>query len=185
MPDTGHKRDQLLEAARTLIHQQGFRNTTLADIARVSGVPLGNVYYYFKSKDDICAAVIDEQCRAFAEMAQDIQQLADPRQRLGAYLDYIGGHSTVMARYGCPVGSLTQELNKEQTGLRARSEALIRQQLDWMAAQLESLGVEDAAARGFELLATLQGTALLANTLHDPELVARQVRRSRDWLASL
>ena len=43
----------LLEAANKLVHQQGFNQTTLADIAKAAQVPLGNVYYYFKTKEDI------------------------------------------------------------------------------------------------------------------------------------
>jgi AcrR family transcriptional regulator len=46
------KRDRLIAGARETIHRQGVEATTLADIAEASGVPLGNVYYYFKSKDD-------------------------------------------------------------------------------------------------------------------------------------
>ena len=60
MPRTSNKRERLLAAARDLIHEQGFKPTTLADIARESDVPLGNVCYYFKSKDDIAGAIILE-----------------------------------------------------------------------------------------------------------------------------
>jgi AcrR family transcriptional regulator len=36
---------------------QGVERTTIADIAPAADVPLGNVYYYFKMKDDIVDAV--------------------------------------------------------------------------------------------------------------------------------
>ena len=35
-----------------------FKATTLADIAQAADVPLGNVYYYFKSKDELIRAVV-------------------------------------------------------------------------------------------------------------------------------
>jgi AcrR family transcriptional regulator len=53
------KRDRLIAGARETIHRQGFEATTIADIAQASDVPVGNVYYYFKSKDELVAAAID------------------------------------------------------------------------------------------------------------------------------
>ena len=45
------KRARLIETAMKLAYQHGFRDTSLADIAEAAHVPLGNVYYYFKTKD--------------------------------------------------------------------------------------------------------------------------------------
>ena len=53
------KRERLIAAAAELLHQQGVERTTLADIAKAADVPVGNVYYYFKTKDDVIAAVIE------------------------------------------------------------------------------------------------------------------------------
>ena len=44
------KRERLIAAAAQRIYEQGVEKTTLADIAAAAGVPLGNVYYYFKTK---------------------------------------------------------------------------------------------------------------------------------------
>src|SRR6266487_625631 len=52
------KRERLVGAAMQLLHQQGAERTTLADIAKMADVPPGNVYYYFKAKDDVIAAAI-------------------------------------------------------------------------------------------------------------------------------
>ena len=47
------KRQRLVEGARLVLHQQGVEKTTLADIAQAADVPVGNVYYYFKTKDEL------------------------------------------------------------------------------------------------------------------------------------
>jgi AcrR family transcriptional regulator len=52
------KRDRLVVGARETIHRQGVEATTIADIAEASDVPVGNVHYYFKSKDELVAAAI-------------------------------------------------------------------------------------------------------------------------------
>ncbi|WP_343869414.1 alpha/beta hydrolase, partial [Dactylosporangium roseum] len=51
------KRDRLVRAACSLFHQRGVGHTSLADIAKTADVQIGNVYYYFKTKDDIIRAV--------------------------------------------------------------------------------------------------------------------------------
>ncbi len=58
------KRERLVAAAIQLLHQQGIERTTLADIAKAADVPAGNVYYYFKTKDEVIAAVIEAHTRA-------------------------------------------------------------------------------------------------------------------------
>ena len=52
------KRDRLIDAASQLFYEQGVERTTIADIAAAADVPAGNVYYYFKTKDDIVDAVV-------------------------------------------------------------------------------------------------------------------------------
>lgn len=52
-----NKRERLLKAADELFLQKGTDLTTLADIAHASDVPLGNVYYYFKTKGEIISDV--------------------------------------------------------------------------------------------------------------------------------
>ncbi len=54
------KRTRLVDTAAKLVHEQGFNRTTLADISRESRVPLGNVYYYFRTKEAIGEALIDK-----------------------------------------------------------------------------------------------------------------------------
>src|SRR5258705_1889960 len=52
------KRSRLVSAAVGLAYQNGFEATSLADIAREAKGPLGNVYYYFKTKDEIGEAIV-------------------------------------------------------------------------------------------------------------------------------
>src|SRR5258706_13900916 len=53
------KRSRLVSAAVGLAYRNGFVATSLADIAREAEVPLGNVYYYFKTKDEIGEAIVE------------------------------------------------------------------------------------------------------------------------------
>ena len=55
------KRARLAAAGQELPHRQGFVRRTLADVATLADVPLGNVYYYyyFETKEALCQAVIE------------------------------------------------------------------------------------------------------------------------------
>lgn len=185
MPRTSDKRERLLVAAKDLIHQRGFKQTTLADIAEASGVPLGNVYYYFKTKDDIAKEVIGERQQDFAAMTRQWLELPGPRERLEALLDMIVEVRDVIAEHGCPVGSLCQELAKEQTALTDAADGMLHWQVAWVKGQFEEMGRENAADLALEFMINLQGISLLANAMRDPKLVEVQVARLRRWLANI
>lgn len=54
------RRQQIVEAARGCVVEQGFHKTTMADVIRASGLSAGAVYGYFKSKDELVAAIADD-----------------------------------------------------------------------------------------------------------------------------
>jgi AcrR family transcriptional regulator len=51
------RREEILDAARRVFAQRGFRGTTIADIAEAAGIALGTIYLYFPSKEDVFAAL--------------------------------------------------------------------------------------------------------------------------------
>jgi AcrR family transcriptional regulator len=55
------RRDQILAAALKCFSRDGFHQTTMADIVRESGLSQGTLYLYFKSKDDLIAAIADDR----------------------------------------------------------------------------------------------------------------------------
>lgn len=187
MPRRSDKRERLLDSARELIHAQGFNQTTLADIAARSGVPLGNVYYYFRTKEELGAAVIAEHTAAMRERMQQWAEATDPRERLRQAIDFLEGRRDALAEHGCPVGSLCQELEKTQSRLATEADSILDMMLDWSAVQIRDLGHDrdEAGALAEQFIAQLQGIILLANARRDPGLISRQAQRLRDWLATL
>lgn len=51
------RRDRLIEAARTLFTERGFHATGVAQIAKESGVLVGQIYRDFANKEEIVAAI--------------------------------------------------------------------------------------------------------------------------------
>lgn len=46
-------KQKIFETAKGLIGEKGYDNVTIAQIARASGMSIGNFYHYFKSKDEL------------------------------------------------------------------------------------------------------------------------------------
>jgi TetR/AcrR family transcriptional regulator, transcriptional repressor for nem operon len=178
------KRERLVAAARETIYQQGIEKTTLADIATAAGVPLGNVYYYFKTKKDIVEAVVESHvAEARAMLAALDERYDSPRARLKALFGALTGQADQVARYGCPQGTLCQELDKRADhGLAAR---LMREPVDWARRQFAALGCPDPDALAIEVIARYQGVALLSSTFRDPALMTREAARVAAWLDAL
>ena len=66
------KRTQLIETAMKLAYRNGFRETSLADIAEAAHVPVGNVYYYFKTKEELGEAVVERRLAQFREFREEM-----------------------------------------------------------------------------------------------------------------
>lgn len=185
MTRTNTKRERLTHAARRLIHQCGYTQTTLADIAQAAEVPLGNVYYYFKTKDALGQAVIEAQFREFEQLVQELDRLGEPRARIDGFLSMLVLDCDAIAAHGCPVAGLCTELNKSESPLAERANALMQAQLDWLTDQLTQLGHDDAAELATQLLAQIQGAIMLTHVFRDPKLITRQVATAKAWLDSI
>jgi AcrR family transcriptional regulator len=179
------KRDRLVAAALDLVHRQGVLATTLAQAAQAAGVPVGNVYYYFKTKDDLVRAVINARAQQVGAMLDSLEALADPATRLKALAHRWVEMREVVARYGCPFGTLSAELDKHEDGLDREAATLISLILDWAQEQFRQMGRPDAREFAITLFSGVQGGALLASALRDPELLTGHVDRITQWIDSL
>lgn len=180
------KRQRLTAAAARVLHEQGVERTTLADIARAADVPVGNVYYYFKTKDELVQAALSEHSAHLAELTGRLERLADPRDRLKALIEAWVDQRDVAARHGCPTGTLAVELDKRADGtLDAQAGAVMRRLLEWAARQFRELGLSDPDDLALTLVSAYQGMSLMANALRDPEIMTREGARLLRWLDSL
>lgn len=175
-----------MSAAVELAYRQGYRKTTLADLADQSQVPLGNIYYYFKTRDDIGNAVLDWRQGEFAAMQDRLSGLESPLARLMAFVEMTIANAPVVAQRGCPMGSLTAELLKDGGELAVRARALMADPMAWMAEQFAAMGHEaDADDLALQLQSALQGASLLAQSLGEAEPLVREGRRLLEWLRGL
>src|SRR5919204_3588081 len=111
------KRKRLVAAAAELMYRQGVARTTLADIAQAADVPVGNVYYYFKTKDDIIGAVVQTHADRIESVLAELEaRHRSPKARLKGLVRFLAEQADATAQYGCPHGSLSLELAKQAKG---------------------------------------------------------------------
>jgi TetR/AcrR family transcriptional repressor of nem operon len=181
----GGKRERLIVAAREVLHRQGVEATTLADIAAAAEVPVGNVYYYFKTKDELVAAAIGSHEELMSGAFAELGKHRTPRARLRAYIRMLTGQRDLVAASGCPQGSLCSELDKRGDELAADCAQLMAMPIDWAEQQFREMGRRDARELAVALIASYQGIALLTNTFRDPEMMVREGKRLERWIDSL
>lgn len=185
MAAVSDKRERLVQSATRLFHEKGMGPTSLADIAGDSRVPLGNVYYYFKTKDDLAAAVIDSRLESLRRLAAGWEGNPDPKERLVSLLNMALSYKNEIAKYGCPVGSLCQEVDKEGGSTARKADGILKWQLRWTREQFKLMGRRDANELGNRFMASLQGAGLLANALSDPKVIEQEVRHLKGWIQRL
>jgi TetR/AcrR family transcriptional regulator, transcriptional repressor for nem operon len=184
-PPSGGKRERLIGGALQALHAQGVESTTLADIAALADVPVGNVYYYFKTKDELVEAVIAAHAEEIETRLAALEHHRTPKARLKAFVRMLTEQRELAARYGCPQGSLCSELDKRDDELSRSCAQLIRRPIEWAEQQFREMGRRDARELAVALIASYQGISLLTNTFREPDLMAREGRRLERWIDSL
>lgn len=179
------KRERLVESASALFHEQGVHRTTLAEVAQRADVPLGNVYYYFKTKDDLVAAVIAAYQDEAGTLIRSFDRGRSPQARLKALVRNWSDMRDAIVSRGCPMGTLCAELDKAESGLDRDAAKVLSVIIDWAEAQFVQMGREDARDLAVALFAGVQGAALLANTFRDAAMLSRQTRHLERWIDGL
>lgn len=182
---TPSKRDRLVAAACEVFHHQGIEKTTLSDVAQSAGVPVGTIYYYFKTKDDLINAAIDAHADTLAANITLLDRHRTPKARLKALVRSWIDERDLAARYGCPFGTLCSEIEKRTDGIDRHAATVMAAFIDWAEQQFTQLGRRDARDLAVALIAAYQGISLLTNTLRDPELMTKEGHRLQRWIDTL
>ena len=99
-------REALVSAAARLFWQRGYHGASLADIAVEAELPVGNLYYYFKSKAELALAVASGFSQDTQDMLDEINAAAaDPRKRLQMLATRLAASQRSRLTYGCPVAA--------------------------------------------------------------------------------
>jgi len=181
------KRERLVSAAAELFHRRGIASTSLADIAKHADIPIGNVYYYFKTKEELALAAVEKHREDLRAAYVNLDEsLGDPRERLIAAVQHFEAKRDEYAQYGCPVGKMVCDSASAKDPITQASTKLFEQFIGWAERQFAQLGHSDNAAKyATFLLTAMEGAALMAKALSKPQIFTDEMTRLTDWLESL
>lgn len=95
-------KNKIIDAARRLFRKQGYAATSIEDICSESGVKRGNLYFYFKSKEDVAQAAIDDAVNKNIPFFEALMaDETDPLKKIELMIDGIVSYH--VAR-GCKAG---------------------------------------------------------------------------------
>ena len=177
-------RDRIVEAADDLFYRQGYEHTSFANIADRVRISRGNFYHHFKTKDEILDAVIDRRLADSRDiLAQWETEGETPADRIRCFIQIMIMNQADIARFGCPLGTLSTELAKLNHASQAEANALFTLFRTWLREQFVQIGREaDADTLAMHLLARSQGVATLASAFRDEDFIVREVEQMDDWL---
>ena len=82
-------RKRIQKAALDLFDKEGFENVSVEQVAQAVGCSVGNIYHYFKSKDELALQVTDSVDRIYLEL----EKAYDADSTTAAYdklMDFVG-----------------------------------------------------------------------------------------------
>lgn len=177
---TTGKREQIVRGALHLYRTQAVCGSTLKDVAAVSGVPLGNLYYYFRTREELLLAALDACEAELRGLLDDLAPLPPPAW-LHAYFDWLLADPASATHHGCPFGTLAVELRALRDPAAPRAAQIVQHYREAVAARTRTVFPADDPD---ELFLAVQGAYTVARALNDPQLFQRRVGSLRDRVPS-
>lgn len=116
-------RDRLVRAAMELFHQKSYEATGLKEILSRAGANSGSLYYFFKTKEDLLLAVLDQYVELLHPviMQPAFERTDDAIERvfsvLGLYREMLQASGFTR---GCPIGNLALEVGDVRPAVREK-----------------------------------------------------------------
>jgi len=188
-------KNRIVETAQLLFHLQGFSNTSMDNIIKKSGVKKGNLYFYFKSKDELGYAVLNRFTEDFMRHQQHhlTNKTARPLQNIYGMMDSMGKHLQEMScRGGCPFGNFAIEMSDIHEGFRKRVEKVFDTWIDQLQRVLDAAKQEgelnssvDSRALAQLLVAAMEGATMLSKTKKNAKTFRNCARSLRTLLEGI
>lgn len=139
MKKAGLTRLTILQKAFDLIYANGYQTTSIDDIIATTKVTKGAFYYHFKSKDEMGLAIIKEILNPSTvdTFVEPFKNTADPNKEIyGMIKHLLNENPLLLAKYGCPVSNLAQEMTPWH---KEFSKALEKLTTKWRSIMISSI----------------------------------------------
>lgn len=179
---------RILDAAIELMYAQSYAEVGIAAICEKAGVQKGSFYHFFKSKQDLAMAVLEENFAEFKGAILDsvftgkqppLEELREFIQQIYVLQKDIKEHTGHVL--GCPFGNISLERSSQDENIRQKLEHIFNRSKQNLRDCLQR-GVDagDEHFTGIDINATadamyayMEGILLFSKTSNDPEVIRR------------
>lgn len=179
-------RAKIQSTALSLFNQEGFENVSVEEIAQAVGCSVGNIYHYFKSKDELAIQVTQMVDQAYTELEEAYlaDKTASGRDKL---LDFVGKSLEISARDEVLYKAFIHGLRYPEQGVLQKSDKrvyyrLLRELVDQCQQEGSIHPSHDPDEVVEDLVVLHRGTLFEWRIYREGFDVARQGRRMADAL---
>jgi len=179
-------RQIILDTAARLFHHQSYTAVGVASICKQADVSKGSFFHFFKSKQDLAIAVMqqfEEQINNTL-IAKSFTEKLSPLKRLDQFIKelykfqktqmQINGHLP-----GCPFGNMAMEQSTQDELIRQKASACLNGLSQHFASTIKDaikageLPKLNVKATADAMVSYIEGIQLLAKSRNDPELIRK------------
>lgn len=193
--DLADSRTRWLDAALATIRRKGYSATTVDDLCAATGLSKGSFFHHFKGKEDLGLAAAqhwNDRTGALFTNAP-YQQVADPRDRLLAYIDFRAALAVgELADISCLLGTMVQETYTTHPAIREACRGGIEGHAATLVATIAAAKARHAPRAKWtpESLAlftqaVLQGAFVVAKAAGDAQAAAPLIAHLRAYVQGL
>ena len=188
-------RRKLLDAALSLIREQGYNATTIDQLCARAGVAKGSFFHHFADKPALAVAAAEHWATTTGALFAHApyHAPADPLDRLLAYIDFrkalIAG---ALPEFTCLVGTMAQEVYQTQAAIRDACAASITSHAATLEADIAAAIALYGVNGGFtpqslalHTQAVLQGAFIVAKATGEAAVAVESVDHLRRYVELL
>lgn len=145
-------RSKILRTSLELFHRGSFAGTSLNQIVAVAGITKGALFHYFKGKNELGYAVVDEALRKtiHEHWIKPLENSDDPIHDIQKILELFAQEmerSPEMLECGCPLNNLAQEMSAIDQSFRLRMSRIYEEWEEAIELSFKA-GIEAGNVRG-------------------------------------
>lgn len=181
-------KEKLTKSALKLMLHQGYGATSVDQMCSDAGVSKGSFYHFFKGKEVIGLAALEQFSLERAPMfeAAAHNSISDPLERLQAFLDFIENEASIKWREGCLYTIIGAENLVDAPGLQTVVRLKLAEFERGYASFFRAIETESgptAIELGKYFLDVTEGAILMGRATGDPNRIRDAVRQFRKQLA--
>jgi TetR/AcrR family transcriptional repressor of nem operon len=187
-------KSKLISTAQGLMLTQGYQPTSVDEIIATAGVSKGSFYHYFKSKEELGAAVAEEYLDTALKVigTGSYREVKDPLERAFAFIDHIEKSSPRLWNHGCMLGSFAIDLSDSHPTIASCLNRLMEELETRITPLLEPIAAacrQDDAPTGRELanhmMTVVEGGIVMAKAHGDPSRISQALHEFRRYVNAL